>query len=100
MRQTGSQSWHPGVLSNDTDMDIDPLTAALVTPPIHGTLVLNNDGSFVYQPTANFNGLDSFVYKANDGAANSAAATVTITVNPVNMTHPSSSSRRTGSAGE
>ncbi|MDP2734062.1 MAG: cadherin-like domain-containing protein, partial [Hoeflea sp.] len=47
-------------------------------------LVLNANGSFTYMPNANFNGSDSFTYKANDGAADSNVATVTITVIPVN----------------
>ena len=37
-----------------------------------------------YNPHANFNGLDSFEFKANDGTADSASATVSITVNAVN----------------
>ena len=39
--------------------------------PAHGTLTLNADGSFTYTPDANFNGPDSFTYKANDGDADS-----------------------------
>lgn len=73
-----------GVLSNDTDADSDPLTAAVVTNPSHGTLTLNADGSFTYTPVANYNGSDSFTYRANDGSDNSNVATVTITVNAVN----------------
>ena len=38
----------------------------------------------VYRPNANYSGSDSFSYKANDGAADSNTATVTITVNGVN----------------
>ena len=72
----------PGVLANDTDLE--PLTAALVTPPAHGTLELNADGSFSYIPGLNYNGLDTFTYKANDGELDSAEATVTITITPVN----------------
>ena len=52
--------------------------------PSHGTLTLNPDGSFVYTPAANFNGSDSFTYKANDGKLDSAEATVAITVTAVN----------------
>ncbi|MEK7872237.1 MAG: Ig-like domain-containing protein, partial [Chloroflexota bacterium] len=74
----------PGVLTNDTDPDSDPLTAVLVAGPINGTLALNANGSFLYTPNANFNGIDSFTYKANDGAVNSNVATVSITVTPVN----------------
>src|SRR5437667_4370557 len=39
---------------------------------------------FSYHANSNFNGSDSFTYKANDGALDSTTATVTITVNPVN----------------
>ena len=73
----------PGVLANDTDAENDPLTAVLVTGPASGTLTLNSNGSFTYTPNANFHGTDSFTYKANDGAADSAAATVTINVTAV-----------------
>ncbi|PYR66687.1 MAG: hypothetical protein DMF88_15440 [Acidobacteria bacterium] len=74
----------PGVLANDTDLEGDPLTAALVSGPSHGTLTPNPDGSFAYTPAADFNGTDSFTYKASDGTALSGETTVTITVNPVN----------------
>ncbi len=74
----------PGVLANDTDVENDLLRAILVTGPSNGTLSLGQDGSFTYTPNANFNGSDSFTYKANDGADDSNVATVTITVTPVN----------------
>ncbi len=74
----------PGVLSNDTDADGNPLTATLVSGVSHGTLTLNANGSFVYTPTANYNGSDSFTYRANDGTANSNVATVTILINSIN----------------
>src|SRR5207244_436810 len=66
------------------ERDGDTLSAVLVTGPTHGTLTLNRDGSLVYMPAANFNGTDSFTYKASDGQAQSGVATVTITVTPVN----------------
>ena len=44
-------------------------TAVLVSGPTHGTLTLNADGTFTYTPAANYNGADSFTYKANDGDA-------------------------------
>src|SRR5207245_11302442 len=69
----------PGVLANDTDVDSATLTAVLGTGPGHGSLTLNLDGSFTYTPAANFNGADSFTYKANDGARNSNRPTSTLT---------------------
>ncbi|MEW6429251.1 MAG: Ig-like domain-containing protein [Thermodesulfobacteriota bacterium] len=73
-----------GVLSNDTDPESDPLSAALVTTTTNGILTLFTDGSFTYTPNANFNGSDSFTYTAADPYNSSNAATVTITVTPVN----------------
>jgi len=70
----------PGVLGNDTDPDADPLTAILNVGPTNGSLTLNPDGSFTYTPNANFVGADSFTYHANDGAADSNTATVSIDV--------------------
>ena len=40
--------------------------------------------SVVYTPEANFNGVDSFTYTVSDGTNDSPAATVSITVDPVN----------------
>ncbi len=72
------------VLSNDTDIDLDPLTAVLVTQPSNGTLQFNSDGSFTYQPNEDFNGEDSFQYAADDGEIPSDPATVTLVIEPVN----------------
>ncbi|PSB23629.1 Ig-like domain-containing protein [Stenomitos frigidus] len=69
-----------GVLKNDTDADSPTLTALVVSAPSNGSLALNSNGSFVYTPTTNFSGTDTFVYKANDGNTNSNLATVTLTV--------------------
>src|SRR5207245_4075619 len=74
----------PGVLANDTDVDSTTITAVLAAGPAHGTLTLAANGSFSYTPAANYNGTDSFTYKANDGALDSNIATVAITVTAVN----------------
>ncbi|MEM6456879.1 MAG: Ig-like domain-containing protein, partial [Acidobacteriota bacterium] len=70
----------------DTDVNATPLTATLVDPPMHGALVggLQPDGSFTYAPSADFNGVDQFTYRASDGLAPSNLATVTLTVQAVN----------------
>lgn len=75
----------PGVLINDDDPDDDPLTAALLTLPAHGTAVLEPDGALVYTPTQSWHGLDAFTYTASDGVL-TATAVVTIDVGAVN--HP------------
>ena len=74
----------PGVLENDTDDEGDALTAEIVTQPENGTVTLNSNGSFTYEPNTGYSGSDSFTYIANDGNDNSNEATVNITVNPVN----------------
>ncbi|HVK14325.1 MAG TPA: Ig-like domain-containing protein, partial [Gemmataceae bacterium] len=73
-----------GVLGNDTDVDGPALSAVLVGGPSFGTLTLNSDGSFTYTPALNYNGPDSFTYRASDGSLPSAVTTVSLTVTPVN----------------
>lgn len=72
------------VLANDTDADGNALTAVLVAGAAYGQVALNPDGSFTYTPDPDFNGSDSFTYRANDGTADSTIATVSLTVDAVN----------------
>ncbi len=79
----------PGVLANDTDPEGNALTAQRVTNVAGntGTLALNPNGSFTYTPSPGFFGTASFTYRAVDNGtppAQSAPATVTITVASVN----------------
>jgi hypothetical protein len=74
----------PGVLSNDSDPVGLDLTAVLVTGPTNGTLTLGANGNFLYTPTSNFFGTDSFTYRASNGTTASAPVTVTLNVTPVN----------------
>lgn len=75
-----------GVLSNDRDPNNDSLTVQLVAGPSHGTLTLNANGSFSYQPFAGnatsgpFVGTDSFTYRVTDGSHLSAVTTAQIKV--------------------
>lgn len=77
-----------------SDADGDSLTYAVVTATTHGTLVFDSNGMFVYTPTLNYNGPDSFTFKANDGQADSNVGTVSITVvsvdSPLTLNLPSS----------
>src|SRR5207253_2411141 len=63
----------PGVLTNDSNPDGGAFSAVLVSGPSNGSLTLNADGSFTYTPNANFNGADSFSYKARDAQADESA---------------------------
>jgi uncharacterized delta-60 repeat protein len=76
----------PGVLANDFDPETGPfeLTAELVSGPAHaGQFFLNPNGSFYYEPAANYNGPDGFTYRPFDGTAYGAVTTVSLTVTPV-----------------
>lgn len=72
-----------GVLNNDTDGDLEPLTASIFAQPANGGVVMQPDGTFVYTPNANFFGVDTFTYRAWDGSDFSQPGTVTITVTAV-----------------
>lgn len=85
----------PGVLGNDTDAGGSPLTAGLVTDTAHGMLTLLTDGSFAYAPNAGASGTDTFTYRAFNGVAYSAPATVTITIVPPDTTAPLTTSDAT-----
>lgn len=73
-----------GVLANDTDPELDPLTASLASGPANGTLNLRSDGSFDYTPKPDFFGDDPFTYQVRDPSNNTAIGTVMIHVAPVN----------------
>lgn len=74
-----------GVLANDTDSDGDPLRIAQIdSQPSHGTLQMQNDGSFSYTPETDFFGTDSFSYSVTDGRLFEDSATVALQINNVN----------------
>lgn len=66
-----------------TDADGDALTYAIVDAPAAGALVLapgapTNGPNYLYTPPANRSGVATFTFRASDGAAHSAPATVEI----------------------
>ncbi|MFP5441135.1 MAG: Ig-like domain-containing protein [Gammaproteobacteria bacterium] len=73
-----------GVLVGDSDANGDGITAVKLADPTKGSVTLNADGSFSYTPFLNQTGADSFTYRAFDGTAYSAAATVTLSITAVN----------------
>ncbi|MDB4797169.1 Ig-like domain-containing protein, partial [bacterium] len=66
-----------------SDEDGDALSFAVLSQPKNGTLT-GTAPALTYSPKADYSGIDSFSYKANDGSADSNVGTVTITVNGVN----------------
>jgi hypothetical protein len=74
---------------SDTDLGSGTLAFSIVTNPANGTLgaiAPNNTTSVMvtYTPNVNFNGNDTFTFRANDGIANSNNATIFIMVTAVN----------------
>jgi hypothetical protein len=65
-----------------TDLNGDTLTYSIVTPPTNGALS-GDSPNFTYTPDPNFSGADSFTFKASDLTSDSAPATVSLTVNPL-----------------
>ncbi len=63
-----------GIPCNDPDLG-DTLTYAVVTPPAHGSVVDNGDGTATYTPNPGYAGPDQFTFKANDGTSDSNVAT-------------------------
>jgi hypothetical protein len=78
------------VVNNDTDTEdpvLDVATMSIVNQPLHGTAAINSDGTITYRPALNYNGPDSLQYTIKDSSGlTSNAATLSITVNPVNDT--------------
>jgi hypothetical protein len=63
IQQGQSLNARESILQNDTGT---PATIVAHTNPAHGTLNLNQDGTFSYVPQAGFSGVDTFTYSTND----------------------------------
>ncbi|HOF88547.1 MAG TPA: Ig-like domain-containing protein, partial [Armatimonadota bacterium] len=74
-----------GVLGNDSDEDLDPLTITAVSDPAHGATAITDAGTTVtYTPDTDWFGEDTFTYTISDGNGGTDTATVTMTVTAVN----------------
>src|SRR5207247_6564482 len=54
------------------------------SPALSHSSLSGSGNSRTYTPAANYNGSDSFTFKANDGTVDSNVATVSLTITPVN----------------
>lgn len=72
------------VLANDSDPDGHSLTIASTSLPQHGVVTINSNQTFTYTGATDYFGSDAFNYEVSDGRGGRSAATVYITVNPVN----------------
>ncbi|ETR70825.1 MAG: hypothetical protein OMM_08528, partial [Candidatus Magnetoglobus multicellularis str. Araruama] len=66
-----------------TDAQNDPLSYTIVEFPKHGTVTINGPIAD-YTPFPDYNGLDSFSFKANDGYSDSNIAMAVLTIYPIN----------------
>jgi hypothetical protein len=69
-----------GLPTGTSDVDSNSLTFHVIAGPAYGSLDLHGDGSFDYTPNTNFNRIDSFTYRANDGQDDSNTSTVTLSI--------------------
>jgi hypothetical protein len=63
--------------------DNSSLSYTIVSQPMHGTLS-GAAPNLTYTPAPNYNGTDSFTFRASNGTLTSNTAAVLITVNPIN----------------
>ncbi|MXV16037.1 IPT/TIG domain-containing protein [Hufsiella ginkgonis] len=66
----------------DNDVSKGGTTVLLATAPMHGSAIINGDGTVTYTPVAGFYGADSFKYVLNNASSSSANTNVTIYVRP------------------
>ena len=69
---------------SSTDPENSPLTFTVVTAPTNGTLT-GTAPNLTYRPNSNYVGADSLTFRVNDGTADSALATVNVTVSFSNV---------------
>lgn len=73
-----------GSVANDYDVDDNLLFYSLISPPMHGTITMSVNGSYIYTPTLNFSGMDMITYSVCDDENTCDAGVLTIEVQPVN----------------
>jgi hypothetical protein len=73
-----------GSLPNSFDADGDSVSYSRITSPSSGQASVSVNGAFSYTPAANFNGIDSFLFKVEDSRGAFSTYTMSISVAGVN----------------
>ncbi|WP_375345141.1 tandem-95 repeat protein (plasmid) [Priestia megaterium] len=63
-----------------------PLIYTLNTPPLYGTAIVNQDGTFIYTPTPGVSGIDQFDVLIQNDQGDQAIAPVIVIINPAQST--------------
>ena len=74
------------VLANDSTIigSLDPATVTILSPPSHGTVMVNGDGTIEYVPDPEYGGADDFNYQVCNTGGFCSVAALTVVVQPVN----------------
>ena len=77
-----NQKLEGNVLGNDYDIDGNNITLSIapIESPAHGTLILSQNGDFIYQPVIDFIGNDSFIYQICDNGNPILCSNATVTI--------------------
>ncbi len=81
-----AKATHMGVNLDSTiqdfvsDPDGDSIATALITDTEHGTLTLDPDGTYIYEPDEGYVGTDSFTFTAYDGELDAEPVQFTATI--------------------
>ncbi|WP_162197188.1 Ig-like domain-containing protein [Loktanella sp. S4079] len=75
----GNQDSILNLLANDADPEGNDVVIDGITPPKHGQIFDNGDGTITYRPTQDYTGTETVKYWVTDGAGNVSEARLTIT---------------------
>ncbi|HVG63768.1 MAG TPA: Ig-like domain-containing protein [Hyalangium sp.] len=80
---TTAEDTEKAITLTGSDLDNDPLSFIVITPPARGTLT-GTPPNLIYTPAPNYFGPDRITFVASDGQASSSPTAVSITVSSVN----------------
>jgi len=81
---TTSQDTPVNITLTGSDVDVDPITFAVIVGPNNG-LLTGTAPNLTYTPNGGFFGSDSVTFNTNDGLTDSNTATISITVEETNV---------------